>query len=151
MVVHMKNEHGRFGDKDRSYTCPNCHKTFKKNAQLRRHKRKDCGQEDQKVSCFNCSTLFTSQSELKNHMKTKHVKQNNANQNKLEIILENSEAELGIPGKLYDDVNLTQSTCDLCCQNFEGIEELTCHVERNHPSDLDKFNSILNYTGEEKN
>ena len=46
MKEHMQNEHGRFCAKDRSYPCSNCHKTFKKNAQLRRHKRRYCCQED---------------------------------------------------------------------------------------------------------
>ena len=150
MEEHMQNEHGRFCAKDRSYPCSNCHKTFKKNAQLRRHKRRNCCQEDQEVFCFSCGTMFTSQNDLKDHMKNEHFKQNNANQTKLEIILESNEEDFVVPRKVHEHVQLTQLTCDLCIQKFEGMEELKYHIERNHPADLDNLDTTLHSTGEEK-
>ena len=83
--------------------------------------------------------MFTSQNDLKDHMKNEHFKQNNANQTRLEIILESNEEDF-----------VVQLTCDLCIQKFEGMEELKYHIERNHPADLDNLDTTLHSTGEEK-
>ena len=83
--------------------------------------------------------MFTSQSDLKDHMKNEHFKPNDANQTKLEIILESNEEDF-----------VVQLTCDLCIQKFEGMEELKYHIERNHPADLDNLDTTLHSPGEEK-